>query len=248
LLDAAVGPIWVEGAEKGDALEVEILDIQTCDWGWSTTENLFGLIKGRFPDNLVMWSLNSGFAESRSSFLKGVKVPLRPFLGVMGVAPDEGEYGMIAPQSFGGNMDNKLLTAGAKLFLPIMTRGALFSVADPHAAQGDGESGGTGIETTALARLRLSVLKNMSLKFPRALVIQSSSEALMVAMGISNDLYKASQFAMENLIDYLEERGIAPAEAYTLCSLVGDLRISELVDEPNHVVSMTFPISVANRK
>jgi len=240
-LDGAVGPLFVEGAEPGCTLEVEILKIQTATWGYSVTDEHYGLLKGKFENNLTIWDLKEGYAEPRSNFPKGIRVPINPFLGVMGVAPDVGEFGMIAPQRFGGNMDNKLLTAGSRLYLPILIRGGLFSAGDPHAAQGDGESGGTGLETRAIATLRFNVIKDVRIDYPRAIVNQSSN-SYIVTMGISDDLYKASEIAMANMVDELKTRGISGGEAYVLCSLVGDLRISELVDEPNHVVSMTFPL------
>jgi acetamidase/formamidase len=240
-IDGASGPLWIEGAEPGDTLEVDIQEVKSGPWGWSMTEKLYGILKGRYPDNFMIWDLRDGYATSRSNFLKGIRLPSNPFLGVMGTAPADGEFTMLPPQYFGGNIDNKHLTTGSKLYLPILVPGALFSAADPHAAQGDGESGGTGIETSAVATLKFRVLKGKKIKFPRAIVNIDSKKCLLT-MGISEDLYKASQFAMEGMIEELEERGISGAEGYTLCSLVGDLRISEMVDEPNHVVSMTIPM------
>ncbi len=206
LVNGAVGPIWVEEAMKGDTLEIEIMDIKAGIWAFSTTEQNAGLIKGRFNDNLNIWKLSNGFAESEMEFLKGTKIPLNPFLGVMGVAPEYGEYGMSVPQSFGGNMDNKLLTVGSVLHLPVFTQGGLFSVADPHAAQGDGEAGTTGLETSATVVLRLKVIKGRTIRFPRAISKQDSKQ-LVVTMGISDDLYVASKFAMEEMIDELVGRG-----------------------------------------
>lgn len=244
-IDGASGPLWIEGAEPGDTLEVDIQEIKSGTWGFSMTEELYGLLKGRYPDKYTIWDLRDGYAISRTGF-KGIRLPINPFLGVMGVAPAEGEYTMLPPQYFGGNIDNKLLTSGSKLYLPILTDGALFSAADPHAAQGDGESGGTGIETSAAATLSFKVLKDRTIKYPRAIVDLNSKRCLL-AMGISDDLYKASQLAMEGLIDELGHRGISGGEAYTICSLAADLHISELVDEPNHVVSMTIPLDVVQR-
>ncbi len=249
LLDAAVGPVFVEGAHCGQVLRVDILDIQVGTWGWSSSEKNAPLIRGRFEDNLVIWTLKDNVAESKSSFLKGTKLPLSPFLGVMGVAPKEGEYSTYPPDYFGGNMDNKLLTAGSSLYLPIGTEGALLSVGDPHAIQGDGEAGNTGLETSATVILRVSVDKTRkkSIRFPRA-VAKCNSQDHFVTMGICPDLYEASKIAMDEMIDELSAWGYLEAEAYMLCSLIGDLRISELVDEPNHVVTMTFPKNILARK
>jgi acetamidase/formamidase len=249
ILDAAVGPIYVEGAKEGQVLRADILDIKVGSWGWSSSEKKAPLIRDRFEDNLVIWSLKDNFAESRSDFLKRTRIPLNPFLGVMGVAPKNGEYSTYPPDYFGGNMDNKLLTAGSSLFLPVGVDGALFSVADPHAAQGDGEAGNTGLETSATAILRLSVDagRKKLIRYPRALAKINGQEHL-VTTGIRPDLYEASRIAMEEMIDELSGWGYSNAEAYMLCSLVGDLKISELVDEPNHVVTMTVPKSLLVRK
>jgi acetamidase/formamidase len=245
-IDGASGPLWIEGAEPGDTLEVDIQEIKSGSWGWSMTEKLYGILKGVYPDNFTIWDLRDGYAIPRSNFLNGIKFPANPFLGVMGTAPAEGEFSMLPPQYFGGNIDNKHLTSGSKLYLPVLVPGALFSAADPHAAQGDGESGGTGIETSATATLKFRVIKGVKIQYPRAIVDINSKKSLLT-MGISDDLYKASQLAMEGMIDELGRRGISGAEGYTLCSLIGDLHISEMVDEPNHVVSMTMPLDSVQR-
>lgn len=207
-IDGASGPLWIEGAEPGDALEVSIDEVKPGSWGWSMTDEQFGLLKNHFADNFTVWDIHDGFALSRSGLLKGIRVPAKPFLGIMGVAPGEGEFGMMPPQAFGGNMDNKLLTSGSKLFLPIQTEGALFSAGDPHAAQGDGESGGTGIETSATATLHFRVIKGRRIGYPRA-IVNIDSKPFLVAMGISDDLYKASQLAMEGMIEELVHLGIS---------------------------------------
>jgi acetamidase/formamidase len=246
LTDGASGPIYVEGAQPGDTLEIDIDEVKTGSWGCSMSEGHFGLLRDRFPDNFTIWEMHDGYALSRSGLLKGIRVPVNPFLGIMGVAPGEGEFGMIPPQAFGGNMDNRLLTAGAKLFLPVQTEGALFSAGDPHAAQGDGESGGTGIEINATATLRFRVLKDLHIRYPRAIVTVDSRPHLL-AMGVSEDLYTASQLAMEGMIDELGRHGISGGEGYTLCSLAGDLRISGIVDDPTRVVSMVVPMDILRR-
>ena len=246
LLDGASGPIWVEGAKPGDTLEIDIDEVKPGSWGLSMSEGHFGLLRDRFPDNFTIWDVRNGNAEPRTGMLKGILVPSNAFLGIMGVAPGEGEFGMIPPQAFGGNMDNKLLTAGSKLFLPVQAEGALFSAGDPHAAQGDGESGGTGIETSAAATLRFRVIKDRHIRYPRA-EVHIDSKPHLLAMGVSEDLYVASQLAMEGMIDELGRYGIPGVEAYTLCSLVGDLRISGIVDDPTRVVSMVMPMDILKR-
>jgi len=244
-MDGASGPIWVEGAEPGDILEVDIHEIKPGKWGFSMTDEAYGILPGRFQDKLTLWDLHDGLAIPRSGF-KGIKMPTNTFLGIMGVAPADGEFPMLPPQYFGGNIDNKLLTAGAKLYLPVNAPGALFSAADPHAAQGDGESGGTGIETAATVTLSFRVLKGKPIKYPRA-IVELNSKRCLLAMGIADDLYKAAQLAMDGLIDELERRGVPGGEGYTICSLAADLHISEMVDTPNNVVSMTIPLDVIQR-
>lgn len=240
--DAAVGPIFVDGAEPGDALMVEIEDIEVSDWGWSAILGFIGLLKGRFRDRLVIWSISNGYATTRGDFLKGIKVPIRPFLGVIGTAPREGEFGMIPPQYFGGNMDNKLHGEGARVYLPVNVKGALLSIADPHASQGDGEVTGTAIETQANVRLRVEVVKGLNIRRPFTIAPTYEEGEVIAAMGISNDLYEAARQAIEDMLALLGRfYGLSPEEGYVLSSVVGNLRISEIVDEPNFVVTLSIP-------
>lgn len=238
--DGAVGPIHVEGAEPGDAIEVTISDIITGSWGWTSIQPDFGFIKKRFQNRLVIWNIKDGFAQTKGDFLKGVRVVVKPFLGVIGVAPSEGEFGMIPPQYFGGNMDNHLLVKGARLYLPVQQKGALLSVSDPHASQGDGEVCGTAIETSAEVTLNVKVHKNAKMTYPRAFSPYVDNEEKIVAMGIAPDLKEAAQLALDNMFDELNMYDFTEEESYALMSVVGDLRISEIVDEPNFVVSATI--------
>lgn len=238
--DGAVGPIFVKDAEPGDVLEVEIVDINTGDWGWTSIQPDFGFIKERFQNRLIIWKIHDGIAETGTEFLKGIRIDARPFLGVIGLAPKEGEFGMIPPQYFGGNMDNHLLTKGARLYLPVNQKGALLSVSDPHASQGDGEVCGTAIETSAVVKLKVNVIKGKKLEYPRAYSTYTDTSEKVVAMGIDPDLKVAAEKALNNMIDELQSLGFTDEEAYALMSVVGDLRISEIVDEPNFVVSATL--------
>lgn len=239
-MDGAVGPIYIEGAEIGDTLEIEMLDIKVGSWGWSAILRDFGLLKNRFRETLVIWNIKNGYASS-NSLPANVKVPVKPFLGVIGTAPGTGTYEMIPPQYFGGNMDNRLLGQRSKIYLPVLKKGALFSVSDPHASQGDGEICGTAIETTATVTLKARIIKQQSLKYPYAIVKnEEKEESLLVTMGIADNLRTASQNAVEDMITLLGGYGLSAEEAYILCSVAGNLRISEIVDEPNFVVSMTM--------
>ena len=239
--DGAVGPVYVEGAEPGDAVEVNIREIKTGSWGWSAILKNFGLLKGRFDEELIIWDLRNGFATTRNSFLEGIRIPLRPFLGVVGSAPESGEFGMIPPKYFGGNMDNRLLTAGSSLMLPVSRSGALLSFADPHGAQGDGEVCGTAVETSAEITVLVGLHKGTKLRYPRLISRETFSGSEIVTMGISPDLHEASSTAVLEMIELLGNYGLKPSEAYVLCSVAGNLRISEIVDEPNFVVSMIIP-------
>jgi acetamidase/formamidase len=232
-------------------LQVEILDLEVGRWGWTGVFRKFGYLQGRFDDDLALWSIEDGWARPHGGFLAGVRVPTRPMLGIMGVAPARGEFGMIPPREFGGNMDNRWLGAGATLELPVFVEGARFSVGDPHASQGDGEVCGTGIETSARARLRLSVRRpERPLGMPRlrAAAPVPLPGPHLGAMGISSRMREATRPAIETMMELLGERGFDAKSAYALLSVAGDLRLSEVVDEPNVVVTMTIAESLLRRE
>lgn len=247
-LDGAVGPISIRGAEPGDVLQVDLLSIKPGTWGWSAILSDFGLLKGEFDEKLVMWDIHDGTITSKSNFLGKVNIPTRPFLGIIGTAPRKDEYGMIPPQYFGGNMDNRLLTEGSTLFLPVNQKGAMLSVSDPHASQGDGEICGTAVETSATVRIRARVIKNTPISFPRALTRLNESGERIVTMGISEDLHDASVKAVKNMFSELSKYGLSDEESYVLISVVGDLRISEIVDEPHFLVSVTMNPEIIGKK
>lgn len=238
--DGAVGPVFIEGAEPGDAIEINISELKTGKWGWTAILGNFGLLQGLFEEELIIWDIGEEYATTRGGQLKGIKVPVRPFLGVVGVAPSEGEFGMIPPRYFGGNMDNKLLKEGASLFLPVSVKGALLSFADPHASQGDGEICGTAIETSAEIVASVKLHKGMRLRYPRLVSSEEIHAREIITMGIGPDLHEASRTASLEMIELLKGRGLNATEAYALCSVAGNLRISEIVDEPNFVVSMVL--------
>ncbi|MCL6090565.1 MAG: acetamidase/formamidase family protein [Candidatus Thermoplasmatota archaeon] len=244
-LDAAVGPIYVNGAAPGDVLEVKIMDLSVADWGWTGIIKNFGFLKGMFENRLVIWDIKDGIASTSGDFLGGVNIQISPFLGIIGVAPSEGDHPMIPPQSFGGNMDNKLLKKGASVFLPVYREGAMLSLADPHAAQGDGEVCGTAIESIAEAKIFIKVHKNMRIKYPRAFSSEEHSGEVIVAMGIHCDLLTAAKESILNMIEELKLYGFSADESYMLCSVAGNLRISEIVDEPNFVVSTVLAKEIA---
>lgn len=246
--DAAVGPIRVEGASPGDSLEIEIIQIRTGDWGWTSLSSDFGLIKKRFTERLYHWSIFGGYATPMGDFLEGIRIRTDPFLGVIGTQPSSGKYGMIPPRHFGGNMDNRLLRPGSRLYLPCNIDGGMISFGDPHAAQGDGEVCGTAIETSAEAMVRFRVLKGEKISFPRARVPPVAEPESIMTSGISRSLRQAAIIAVEEMIDDLARmQGLTAEEAYVLCSVAGNLKVSEIVDEPNFVVSMTLPKNIFSR-
>ncbi|HYK93047.1 MAG TPA: acetamidase/formamidase family protein [Thermoplasmata archaeon] len=242
-VDAAVGPFAVEGARPGDGLRLHLRDVRIGSWGWSAVFREFGLLRNRFDDDLVTWKIAGGLARPASGFLRPVTIPVRPMLGWLGTAPREGEHSMIPPRRTGGNMDSRLHGPGATILLPVEVPDALLSVGDPHAAMGDGEVCGTGIEAPARVRIRVELVPDGAPPFPRVEVpaLPMDPGPAYVATGIGPDPLEAARFALEGIIDWLGRRGVAAKEAYLLASLVGHLRWSEAVDLPNHVVSMTFP-------
>ena len=248
-VDAAVGPFDVRGAEPGDAVRVEILSIRPGSWGWSGVFREFGLLRNRFEDDLVLWEIGPTHARPSHGFLRRVSIPLAPMLGWLGLAPTSGDLGMIPPREHGGNLDNRLHRAGTVLELPVQRTGGGLMIGDPHAAQGDGEVCGTGIETSATVRLRVGLRKGGRLRFPRAVATPVPLEPgpYLVSEGVGADVRAAAQAATSDLIEVLSERGWSAPEAYLLLSVAGHLRLSEVVDEPNWVVSALIAVSLADQ-
>lgn len=245
--DGAVGPIYVNGAKPGDAISVTLEKIEVGNWGWSAILSNFGVLKGQFKDRLIIWEIKNGFAKTKDSFLKDVSIPIRPFLGVIGTAPSNGELPMIPPHSSGGNMDNRLLSEGSNIILPVKVEGALLSLSDPHAAQGDGEICGTAIETSAKVIIRVDLIKNANIDLPIAKVNLEDNGPHLLTMGISENPIDAMREALLSMIRELNKRGFTSEEAYVLCSVVGSLKMSEVVDMPNYVVSLTIPEKIIKK-
>jgi acetamidase/formamidase len=248
-VDQVNGPIAVEGAVPGDTLQVDLLSFQPADWGWTAGIPGFGLLADDFPDPAYRVTRVPPAGE-RAEFLPGIRVPIVPFCGELGVAPETGPRSTIPPDLHGGNMDTRHLTAGATLFLPIFHPGARFSIGDGHAAQGDGEVCGTAIETPMLASVRLTVRSDLHLRAPEFLTAPGPAAETPVGRryatdGIGPDLLEAGRDAIRRMIDWLgREHGVAAQDAYLLCSVAVDLRISEIVDMPNYVVTAHCPVSI----
>jgi acetamidase/formamidase len=239
-IHALTGPVSVNGAEPGDVLEIDVLSIQHQGWGWSSIVEGLGFLKDQFRDPyLFHWHLDGEFTRS----LAPAVVPLRPFLGVMGVArAEDGAFRTRPPGPFGGNLDVRELCVGSKLYLPVFNRGALFSCGDGHAAQGDGEVCINGIECPLDATLRFRLHKQQPLAAPLVeasdAVAPDSRADAWVVIATGTDLAEAARSATLRMIDLLVSRwGFTAVHAYILCSVAMRLRLSQVVNEPVHTVS-----------
>lgn len=235
------GPIHVRGAAPGDALEVAIEEIALADqWGWNLIEPLLGTLPADFPERRRL-TLPIDRERRIATLPWGLELPLRPFFGNFGVAPPP-NYGRITstiPREHGGNMDNKELVAGTKVYFPVWNEGALFSVGDGHGVQGDGEVCLTAIETGLTGRFRLTVRTDMRIDFPRA-----ETPSHYISMGMDEDLDDAARQALRRMIDWMTDMSaLSRQDAYTLCSLAADLRITQMVDV-NKGVHCMLPKSV----
>jgi acetamidase/formamidase len=243
------GPIAVDGAQPGDTLAVEVLDLHTKGWGWTAILPGLGLLPDDFPDAyLRIFDLSDG---DLIHFREDITIPIEPFMGTMGVCPaGASAQPVMPPGSFGGNMDTRQLTQGTTLYLPVQVAGVLFSCGDAHAAQGDGEVCVTGLESPMYGALRFTLHKDRPIPAPQYLT--GGPLAPRVAhgpwygtTGVGPDLLVGAQEAVRAMVDHLVgERGLSPEEAYLLCSLCVDLRISEIVDAGQYVVSALLPLAI----
>lgn len=239
-IHALSGPIWIQNAEPGDVLEIDVLATRHYGWGWSSVVEGLGFLKDRFREPyLFHWHLDG---ESTRSLFPAL-LPLRPFLGVMGVARGEnGTFRTRPPGPFGGNLDVRELCAGSKLYLPVYNPGALFSCGDGHAAQGDGEVCINGIECPLDATLRFRLHKQQALAGP---IVEASDSAAgdctadaWVVVETGTDLADAARAATNRMVDLLVSRWkFSDVHAYILCSVAMRLRLSQVVNEPVHTVS-----------
>lgn len=237
------GPVYVEGAQPGDVLEVDVLSIDLAlDYGYNGCN-------GFLPDNcdkaLPAKIITLDRKAMTAEFLPGIVIPLRPFFGSMGVAPaaDAGRVSSNPPGRHAGNLDNRELVAGSTLYIPVFVPGALFEVGDGHAAQGDGEVDQTAIETSLRGRLRLTVRKDMKLAWPRA-----ETPTDYISMATDPDLTIATRGAIAEMIDFLvAEKHLTRHQAYQLVSIAGNVAVTQLVDKPNHGVHVRLPKSLFKR-
>ncbi|HUE85951.1 MAG TPA: acetamidase/formamidase family protein [Vicinamibacterales bacterium] len=247
------GPVYVKGAEPGDALEVEVVRLAHKGWGWNAVLPGFGLLADDFQEPYL-----HHYALTRAGcvFRKDIVIPFEPFCGVMGVAPREsGRLNTIPPRENGGNIDIRHLTPGARVYLPVLVKGALFSCGDCHAAQGDGEVNGTGVESPMSVTLRFNVIKRRrlpELRFvtpPRRPLTRAGARGYYVTTAHGPDLFANAQNAVRYMIDHLARTWrMSREQAYCLCGAAVDLKISEIVDAPNWIVSAYLPLAIFKDK
>jgi acetamidase/formamidase len=233
------GPVFVEGAVPGDALEVKILSIDfALDYGYNGCSGFLPENCDRsVPQKIIALDRKRMTAE----FKPGIVIPLRPFFGSMGVAPpaDAGRVSSNPPGRHAGNLDNRELVAGSTLLIPVFVPGALFEIGDGHAAQGDGEVDQTAIETSLRGRVQLTVRKGMALTWPRA---ETATD--YISMAADPDLKVATSMAIQEMVDFLAAtRGLSKHEAYQLVSIAGNVAVTQLVDRPNVGVHVKMPKS-----
>lgn len=242
------GPLYVEAAEPGDTLEVEILELAPGEWGWCAFLPELGLLAEDFPNGyLKTFDLRR---RSTAQLAPGVEIAIAPFLGTMGNHPGEPDGELpFPPHRGGGNMDTRHLTASTSLYLPVWCEGALFSCGDPHAAQGDGEVCVAALECPMQATLRFRVHKR-SISTPRfrtraPLASDGAGGEHYATMGIGTDLMEGAKTAVRAMIEWIvAERGLSHEDAYILCSLAADLKVFEIVDAGVWNVGCTLPLTV----
>ena len=247
-VNPVAGPVYIDGAEPGDAIKVTLLEFGPSGWGWTANIPGFGLLADQFKDPaLHIWKYDAA-TLAPALYGPGGRVPLKPFCGTIGLAPAEaGLHSVVPPRRMGGNLDIRDIATGTELYLPVEVKGGLFSVGDTHAAQGDGEVCGTAIESPCTIAARFELVKGANLAFPRFTTQGPVTRHLDVkgyeaTTGIGPDLMEAARAAVSGMIDLLSKRyNMNAVDAYMLCSVCGDLRISEIVDMPNWVVSFYFP-------
>lgn len=230
------GPVYVEGAMPGDVLAVTLHEIEVGDFGWAAIVPGFGFLADEFTEPYLQ---TFTFENGTTRFNDEITLPLRPFPGVMGVAPATGEMlSTIPPRENGGNMDNPYHTKGVTVYFPVWVEGALFSIGDTHAVQGLGEVSGTAVEAPMRIVYEVNVLKGVR-PLPEP---QYETDDYYAVTAFATTLDEAARKATRYMIDYLEaEHGLTRDEAYVLCSLAGNLHIAEVVDVPHVLVAMHLP-------
>jgi len=234
------GPVYVEGAEPGDVLEVKILAIDLAiDYGYNGCS---GVLPENCEPGAPVRIIPLDRSAMRAEFAPGIMVPLHPFFGSMGVAPppEAGRVSSNPPGRHAGNLDNRELIVGSTLYIPVFARGALFEVGDGHVAQGDGEVDQTAIETSLRGRLQLTVRKDMKLIWPRA-----ETPTDYISMATDPELLIATKTAIQEMVDFIvAQKHLSRHEAYQLVSIAGNVAVTQLVDKPNVGVHVRLPKSI----
>jgi acetamidase/formamidase len=250
-IHALTGPVAVEGAEPGDALEIEIMDFKHEGWAWTSVIPGMGLLGDEFKDHFIhFWKLEDGKTRS----MPGVTLDLHPFCGIIGVQRAQyGEFRTREPGAFGGNMDVRHLGAGARLWLPVFIPGAGLCAGDAHAAQGDGEVSINGMEAPMTVTLRVHLRKARNIEGPYAVAQPTLVpprylvKPFHVFIESHVDPREAARAAVRRAIDYLRTRlGLDREHAIVLCSVVLDLKISQLVNAPVTTISAYIPEAIFN--
>ena len=241
------GPIYIDGAIPGDALKITILGFDPSGWGWSLISDRYGILRDQITGPFIkIWHYEAGFTPIMYNDL--ARVPLKPFPGIIGLAPAEpGTHNALQPRRVGGNLDCRDISVGTELYLPVEAPGALLSLGDTHAAQGNGELAGTALESPMKVALKVELLKDEPMPGPRLVtpgpvVRHLDAKGYHVTCGVDEDLLEACRIATSHMIDLLGRlHHLDPTDAYLLCSVCGDLAISEMVNRPVNVVSLYFP-------
>jgi acetamidase/formamidase len=249
-VNPVTGPVFVRGAQPGDVLAIEILELRPHTWGWTAIIPGFGLLADEFTEPWLRIS-DVDAANGRVRFADDITLPFAPFPGTIGVAPAEpGSHSIVPPRRWGGNMDIKHLQPGSTLYLPVGVEGALFSVGDTHAAMGDGEVCGTAVETAMDITVRLTVRHDLSIAYPQYQIpagqlARGEGSGYHVCTGIHEDLMEAVREAIRGLVEHIvTQHGRDRQEAYAIASVAADLRIHEVVDVPNWVVGAFLPHAI----
>ncbi|MBD2197918.1 MULTISPECIES: acetamidase/formamidase family protein [Calothrix] len=240
------GPIYVRDAKPGDVLEVELNAIApSLPVGFNAIRSGWGALPEKFPQpalRFIPLDLTNNIAEFPTA--SGIKIPLKPFFGILGVATPDASRNSIPPGAYGGNIDNRELQPGSRLFLPIFVPGALFSIGDGHAAQGDGEVNVTAIETSMNGTIKLKLRQGWNLTTPIA-----ETPTDIITMGFGETLDAALELALKNMIEFLERfADLSPEDAYVLCSLAVNFRITQVVNSPQKGVHGMLPKSIFSQK
>ena len=239
--DPLCGPVHVDGAKPGDVVRIDIVDLELGDWGWTGLLPKFGILHEEFTDPYFRsFDVRPGKVD-----LFGEAFAVRPMMGVLGVAPAaDGDFSSVAPTSAGGNIDVRYLSAGASLYLPVLNDGALISGGDGHALQGEGEISGVAIETPMTATLRVELIKDWRIPGPMMDCSTRRYEETEYRnfLGVGPDLMVAAKDSVRFAVDELARSlRVDPLEAYSLLGMIGELRIHEIVDQPNWVVGCMIP-------